>query len=332
MDTSCPECENICFFFDDARGDVVCPMCGYVALEKEPDFEHQTKSYMMDAVTGKREPYSQDVSLVAPITGYTIYRIHETKNVSPSSETLERLARAQKFNTLEWKDARLLQISQRISQIVEILNLPSVFQQDFLLLFQKIEKMDYFRGRKIKYIIPALILEILPGFQTGLTQKDVLNAFDVDSDHTFNRHEFNTAQNNLHCLLIQKGWNVPLKLKELEKVLVHVRRYAPQLGITFIPQERLLKLIIRHFQRFSGQKAKGIAAGALYLLCRYFHISKSQWEIAELLGINEITLRTSYKKCIRIIRIDNNSRYEYTQSFLYSETKGKCVNYKKSHK
>jgi transcription initiation factor TFIIB len=53
----------------------------------------------------------------------------------------------------------------------------------------------------------------------------------------------------------------------------------------------------------SGKDPKGLCAGALYLVCKIRNKKISQKEIANLVGVTEVTLRSRYKELTRKLNI-----------------------------
>jgi len=53
----------------------------------------------------------------------------------------------------------------------------------------------------------------------------------------------------------------------------------------------------------SGKDPKGLCAGALYLVCKIRNKKISQKEIANLVGVTEVTLRSRYKELTKKLNI-----------------------------
>jgi transcription initiation factor TFIIB len=64
----------------------------------------------------------------------------------------------------------------------------------------------------------------------------------------------------------------------------------------------ILKTFILKFST-SGKDPKGLCAGALYLVCKIRNKRVSQKEIANLVGVTEVTLRSRYKELITRLNI-----------------------------
>ncbi|MBY8982889.1 MAG: transcription initiation factor IIB family protein, partial [Candidatus Lokiarchaeota archaeon] len=78
-------------------------------------------------------------------------------------------------------------------------------------------------------------------------------------------------------------------------------RYVAELGLNAEAEKTTVKILKTFTSNYSisGKDPKGLCAGALYFICKSYNKKISQKEIANLIGVTEVTLRSRYKEIIR---------------------------------
>ena len=84
-----------------------------------------------------------------------------------------------------------------------------------------------------------------------------------------------------------------------------VPRFVAELALNTEDEKTTIKILKAFTENFSisGKDPKGLCAGALYLVCKGRKKRISQKEIANLVGVTEVTLRSRYKEIIKKLNI-----------------------------
>ena len=84
-----------------------------------------------------------------------------------------------------------------------------------------------------------------------------------------------------------------------------IPRYVVELGLDSDIEKTTIQILQKFILKFStsGKDPKGLCAGALYLTCKIRNKRVSQKEIANLVGVTEVTLRSRYKELIKKLNI-----------------------------
>jgi transcription initiation factor TFIIB len=84
-----------------------------------------------------------------------------------------------------------------------------------------------------------------------------------------------------------------------------IPRFIAELGLNADSEKITVKILKAFSNNFSisGKDPKGLCAGALYLVSKLKKKRISQKEIANLVGVTEVTLRSRYKELIKKLNI-----------------------------
>lgn len=84
-----------------------------------------------------------------------------------------------------------------------------------------------------------------------------------------------------------------------------IPRYIAELGLDTNAEKTTINILQSFALKFStsGKDPKGLCAGALYLVSKVKNKKVSQKEIANLVGVTEVTLRSRYKELIKKLNI-----------------------------
>jgi len=85
-----------------------------------------------------------------------------------------------------------------------------------------------------------------------------------------------------------------------------VPRFIAELGLDAEAENSSINVLNKFISKFStsGKDPKGLCAGALYLVCKKKQRRISQKEIANIVGVTEVTLRSRYKELITKLKIE----------------------------
>ncbi|MFW9952612.1 MAG: transcription initiation factor IIB family protein [Candidatus Thorarchaeota archaeon] len=280
----CPECGGSIISLNQI-GENVCSQCGLVINERRVDFSHSGKRAYTSQEKTQREHTGAPISSLLPDMGLTT--VIDKKSINDPD-----LKRAVKWNTrITWEKRNLLIASTELKRICSNLNLPNYIKFEAIKLYKEAFKKKLLRGRSINSMIAACIYLAIRLKKVPRTFQEILdesseNDKDIRRCYRVLIREFNIKSPNTAPSALIPAYIADLQLNhEIEGI-------ARKIVNTFSSQFST-----------SGKDPKGIVAGALYLACRLKGLDLTQKQIADVVGITEVTLRSRYKELSTKLKI-----------------------------
>ena len=280
----CPECSGNVISLNQI-GEIVCSDCGLVIKERSVDLTHSDKRAYTSQEKNQREHTGAPISSLLPDIGLTTV-IDRKKIKDPD------LKRAVKWNTrITWEKRNILIATTELKRICSNLNLPNHIKFEAIKLYKEAFKKKLLRGRSINSMIAASIYLAIRLKKIPRTLQEVLdesseNEKDIRRCYRVLIREFNIKSPNTNPSDLIPTYIATLKL-------------GPDIEINST------KIVNTYSERFStsGKDPKGIVAGAIYLACRLKELELTQKDIAEVVGVTEVTLRSRYKELSTKLKI-----------------------------
>jgi len=273
----CPECEGNIISLNQI-GEIVCSQCGLVISERSVDVSHSDKRAYTSQEKKQREHTGAPISSLLPDMGLTT--VINKKDIKDPD-----LKRAVKWNTrITWEKRNLLIATTELKRICSNLNLPKHIKFEAIKLYKEAFKKKLLRGRSINSMIAASIylairLKKIPRTLQEILEESAENAKDVRRCYRVLIRELNIKSPNTD----------PSAL---------IPTYIANLKLNHEIEETATKIVNTFSARFStsGKDPKGIVAGALYIACKLKGLELTQKQIADVVGITEVTLRSRFKE------------------------------------
>jgi len=280
----CPECNGNVISLNQI-GEIVCSDCGLVIKERSVDLSHSDKRAYTSQEKNQREHTGAPISSLLPDMGLTT--VIDRKNIKDPD-----LKRAVKWNTrITWEKRNILIATTELKRICSNLNLPNHVKLEAIKLYKDAFKKKLLRGRSINSMIAASIYLAIRLKRIPRTLQEILDE-SSESEKDIRRcyrvliREFNIKSPNTNPSDLIPTYIATLKL-------------GPDIEINST------KIVNAYSERFStsGKDPKGIVAGAIYLACRMKGLELTQKDIAEVVGVTEVTLRSRYKELSTKLKI-----------------------------
>ncbi len=180
-----------------------------------------------------------------------------------------------------------------LKRICSKLSIPDYVKKEALKYYRKSFENNLIKGRSIKGMVAACIylacrIKCIPiGFN------DILYETSIST---------NTVKKCYKIVI--KNSNVKIPNTDL---ISFVPKYISDLGLNFDMEKITIKILKFYLKKSSinGINPKGVCAGALYLASKLKNLKLKQKEIAEVVGITEVTLRSRYKEILNVIDLLN---------------------------
>ena len=273
----CPECGGSILFIEE-KGETVCVQCGLIINDRIVDFSHSGKRAYTNQEKINRERTGSPISILMPDMGLSTV-IDKQKISNPD------LKRAAKWNTrITWQKRNVLIASTELKRIASNLNFPNHIKEDAMRLYIEAFKRKLLRGRSINAMVAASLYLACRRKEFPRTLQEILDEASASAKDV--RRSFSVLIRELN-----------LKTNSTDPISL-IPRYITELGLDAEIERITTKILKRYGLKYSisGKDPKGLCAGAIYLACKIKNLSLTQQQIADSVGITEVTLRSRYKE------------------------------------
>jgi transcription initiation factor TFIIB len=281
---SCPECEGKVIPLHE-KGEIVCGQCGLVISERIVDISHSGKRAFTKQEKESRERTGSPISILLPDMGLSTI-IDKTSIKSPD------LKRAAKWNSrMTWDKRNMLIATTELKRIGSNLNLPNHVKKTAIRLYIEAFKKKLLRGRSINGMVAACLYFACRERKIPRTLQEILDETSISAKNV--RRCYRTLIRELN-----------LKVPSTDPISL-IPRFIAELDLDAEAENSTIKILQSFISKFStsGKDPKGLCAGALYLVCKMKDKRVSQKEIANLVGVTEVTLRSRYKELVKMLNI-----------------------------
>ncbi|MFW9864922.1 MAG: transcription initiation factor IIB family protein [Candidatus Thorarchaeota archaeon] len=280
----CPECGGKVIPLHE-KGETVCGQCGLVISERIVDISHSGKRAFTKQEKENRERTGSPISILLPDMGLSTI-IDKTSIKSPD------LKRAAKWNSrMTWDKRNMLIATTELKRIGSNLNLPNHVKKAAIRLYIEAFKKKLLRGRSINGMVAACLYFACRERKIPRTLQEILEQTSISAKNV--RRCYRTLIRELN-----------LKVPSTDPISL-IPRFIAELDLDADAENATIKILQSFTSKFStsGKDPKGLCAGALYLVCKMKDKRISQKEIANLVGVTEVTLRSRYKELIKMLNI-----------------------------
>jgi transcription initiation factor TFIIB len=280
----CPECEGNTISIQE-KGEIVCQQCGLVISERIVDVAHNDKRAFTKQEKERRERTGSPISILLPDMGLSTV-IDKNNIKSPD------LKRAAKWNSrMTWDKRNMLIATTELKRIGSNLNLPDHVKKTAIRLYIEAFKKKLLRGRSINGMVAACLYFACRERKIPRTLQEILEQTSVDAKSV--RRCYRTIIRELN-----------LKAPSTNPVSL-IPRFVAELNLDAETEKTTINILHSFVTKFStsGKDPKGLCAGALYLVCKKRDKRISQKEIANVVGVTEVTLRSRYKELVNKLNI-----------------------------
>ncbi len=281
----CPECGGKIISISE-RGENVCEQCGLVISERILDISQGGKRAFTKQEKEKRDRTGSPISILLPDMGLsTVIDKHNINNPD--------LKRAAKWNSrMTWDKRNMLIATTELKRISSNLNMPDHVKKAAIRLYKEAFKLKLLRGRSINGMVAACLYFACREEKVPRTLQEILEETSVSAKNV--RRCYRTLIKELN-----------LKAPTTDPIFL-VPRYIAELGLDAETENLTVKILRSFIAKYStsGKDPKGLCAGALYIVCKMKNKKTSQKEIANLVGVTEVTLRSRYKELVKKLNIN----------------------------
>lgn len=294
----CPECKSTRIIKDNYRGELLCDNCGLVVEEELIDYGPDWRAFDNE----QREKKSH---IGAPLT----QMIHDKglsteisqQNRDSYGKPLSNKRRSEMHRLRKWqKRIRTSSCIERnmayaFSLLVKIsskMNLPRAVRETAAMIYRKAVSKDLIRGRTIEGIVAASLYAACRQCHVPRTFEEISKAANIQKREIGRNYRFIARKLKLKLL--------PTSPQE------YIARFGNKLNLNMEIQAKAIDILNQAEKEklTVGQNPIGIAAASLYIASVLCGNKKTQREVAEEIGVTEVTIRNKYKQLSEKLDID----------------------------
>jgi transcription initiation factor TFIIB len=289
---SCPECGNNNLISDDARGEIVCVVCGLVLGQRLIDSGPEWRAFSSEEANKK-------VRVGAPTT----LTLHDKglstmigwKNKDAFGKNISPKMKAEVYRLRKWHvrtrtnksiDRNLAYAMNELDRFSSQLNLSRELKESAAHVYRKMANKNLIRGRSIEAMLIASIYLSCKLNKIPKTLDDFLEFAMVDKKKIARCYR-----------LILQELKIPINVPS---PITFVPRFCAELNLSGKTQNRAAELLklAKKYHITAGKAPTGLAGAALYVAAMQEGERRTQKEISLAAGVTEATIRNRYKELI----------------------------------
>lgn len=290
----CPDCGSTSFHEDPSRGELICANCGLVLKEEIIDTGQEWRAF-------DTEQMSKRARGGAPLT-FTKHDKGLTTEIGKGLGELYKVPakkRAQYYRLTKWhkrliksKDRNLSFALSELQRIVSFLNLPRPIHERIARYYEEAVNKGLVRGRSIESVIAALTYAVSREFGSPRTLDEISEASGVEKREIGRTYRYIARELNVRILPADPMTFVP--------------RFCSMLGLSDKVQAKSHEILrkAKKYEITSGKGPTGVAAAAIYIATVLIGEKRTQREVADIVGVTEVTIRNRYKELIEKLGIE----------------------------
>jgi len=290
----CPDCGTTHFFEDESRGERVCAKCGLVLEDSMVDTSPEWRAFDEDQ-RGKRTRTGAPLTRTKHDMGMTT-EIGRGKGelfrVTPEKRAQYHRLKIWQKRLVESKDRNLSFALSELQRLVSFLGLPKGVHEEVAKKYEQAVDRGLVRGRSMESVIASLLYAVTRELGTPRTLEEIAEASGVEKREIGRTYRYIARELKIRILPAPPEDYVP--------------RFASMLGLSDKVQARAIQFLrsAKRDEVTAGKGPTGVAAAALYIAAVLEGEKRTQREIADAIGVTEVTIRNRFKELVEKLGIE----------------------------
>ncbi len=292
----CSECGSKHVRHDHIRGESVCMKCGFVIKESMIDVTQEWRAFDED----QRSRRARTGAALTP----TKHDSGLTTEIGKGRGELFKVAskkRAQYYRLTKWhkrliksKDRNLSFAFSELQRLVSYLNLSKATHERVAGLYKQAVDKGLVRGRSTESIISALLYITCREQGAPRTLDEIARASNIGKKDVGKTYRYVARKLNIRIL--------PAKAQD------YIPRFGSLLNLSEKVQVKAVDVLddAAKCDVVSGKGPIGVAAASLYIAAVLSGERKTQREVADIIGVTEVTIRNRYKEIVETLGIKDD--------------------------
>ncbi|MFB6181061.1 MAG: transcription initiation factor IIB family protein [Candidatus Nanohalobium sp.] len=289
----CPNCDETSFSEDSSKGELYCTNCGSIVDEDRIDFSEEWRAFDAEEKS-KKSRSGGSITFTKSDKGMKtkIGSSGELNNVKGSKR--QQYYRMKKWdNRTSNSKERLLQRGlSEMKKLVSQLGLPDSVSEEAARLLEKSREEGIVKGRNLEVLVAALTFLVARNQGTPRTLDEFAEAISTKKRKLGKTYRYAARE-----------LDIPIQPAKPEDF---VPRFGEQLGFNGREQAHAKRIIdeAREEGLLAGKSPKSVVAGVFYIVSSLEDKELTQKEIAEKVGVTEVTVRKNYSDIAEKLDID----------------------------
>ncbi len=291
---ACPDCGGTNIIEDPVRGELICQKCGCVLSEGLVDTSQDWRAFDSDQMARRARGG-------APLT-FSKHDLGLTTEIGKGVMELYKVApskRAQYYRMTKWhkrlirsKDRNLSYALSELQRVVSFLGLSRAIHEKIAKYYNEAVNRGLIRGRSIEAVIAALTYAVTREMGSPRTLEEILEVCNVNKREVGRAYRYFARELGIRILPADPASFIP--------------RFCTILGLSDKVQAKALEILkkAKKVGISSGKGPTGIAAAVIYIASVLTGERRTQREIADTLGITEVTIRNRFKEIVSKLKIE----------------------------
>ncbi len=296
----CPECGNTNLVSDNARGEIICNVCGLVLSQKIIDSGPEWRAFS-----------SEEANKKARVGAPTTLTLHDKglstmigwNNKDAFGKSISPKMKAEVYRLRKWHvrtrtnksiDRNLAYAMNELDRFSSQLNLSRELKESAAHIYRKMAHKNLIRGRSIEAMLIASIYLSCRLNNIPKTLDDFVEFALVDKKKIARCYRL---------ILNELKINI-----QVSSPINFIPRFCAELNLSGRTQNRAAELLklARKYRITTGKAPTGLAGAALYVAAIQEGERRTQKEISLAAGVTEATIRNRYKEIVNHLRFDLN--------------------------
>jgi transcription initiation factor TFIIB len=279
---------------DATHGEMYCTKCGFVMQQEMIDTGQEWRAF-------DSEQMSRRARSGAPLT-FTKHDKGLTTEIGKGLGELYKVPtrkRAQYYRLTKWhkrliksKDRNLSFALSELQRIISFLNLPRPIHERIARYYEEAVNKGLVRGRSIESVVAALTYAVSREFDSPRTLDEISESSGVEKREIGRTYRYIARELNVRILPADPVTFVP--------------RFCSMLGLSDKVQAKSVEILkkAKSHDITSGKGPTGVSAAAIYIACVLVGERRTQREVADIVGVTEVTIRNRYKELVEKLGIE----------------------------
>jgi len=282
----CPECNSINLMVDERHGEVICKSCGTVLDENLVDTSPEWREFSEDGEDRRRAGAPATFTKADMGTGTTIGSGSEIYNL-PGAQRRRFLRLREWHNRSSTSLERNLRYAlTELKRVASLLNIPAQIEEEAARIYNLAVRKALVRGRSMESVVVAAIYIAARRFNLPRSLNEICKVTGANKRDVGKTYRF--IARSLVIKLLPSG---PVD---------YIPKFANRLNFSASTQTKAVEILkkAQNLELTSGRGPIGLSAAALYVASLITGEKRTQREIADAVGVTEVTIRNRYKEII----------------------------------
>jgi len=290
----CPVCGASDFFYDRARGEVICRKCGSVMEERLIDFSQEWREFDFEQKESRRRAGS-------PLTPTRHDKgVSTMVGMGADMKGLSVADRRKYLRIAKWQTRISTAIERNLKfaltdlrRSASVLKLPESVEKEAARIYEQAARKGLVRGRSMESVVAGAIYAACRINNVPRTLGEISLAFGLDKKEIGKTYRFICRQLGIRILPTSP--------------LDYIYRFSNELGLSPQTTTKAIEILKKALKKeiTSGKGPMGIAAASLYVAALLTGEKKTQREVADVAGVTEVTIRNRYKELLEQLGLED---------------------------